>query len=162
MFSFFPRLKGATFFHSDPHSQCVYQLSRLCTELKKPLNGLHQTSPSSCFILLVFWLSQQAAEPLQHSLKIWIDHRPAGFKISHHDKTFWWFSDSYSCVKNESVCIYYSQTLFANNVHEDCSYVKNWLRVFIKSNCNTASGSKSRWNGDSPGFLRCDTIYTVQ
>ena len=44
-----------------------------------------------------------------------------------HDKSSRQFSDSCICNKKESVCENYSQTLFENNVHEDCSCIKNWL-----------------------------------
>ena len=32
-------------------------------------------------------------------------------------------------MKNESVCECYSRTLLANNVHEECSYIKNRLKA---------------------------------
>ena len=77
------------------------------------------------FILLVFWLTWQAPQHLEHSHKIVINHRPACFEIGLHDQTSRQFLDSRFCIKDESVYEYYSQTLFANSVHEDCSYIKN-------------------------------------
>ena len=41
----------------------------------------------SLYIARLLALRVQAPQLLQHSLKICIDHRPAGFEISRHDKT---------------------------------------------------------------------------
>ena len=77
--------------------------------------------PSFFFILLAFWLPQQAPEPLQYLLKIWIDHWPAGFKISRHVKTSGQFSDSCSCglrtkVFANTILEHYSQTMVTKTV----------------------------------------------
>ena len=77
-------------------------------------------SIASLYIACLLALVVQASQVLQ------IDHRPAGFEISYHDNISGQFLDS-SCIKNESVCQYYSRTLFANNVDEDCWYIKNRL-----------------------------------
>ena len=53
-----------------------------------------------------------------------------GFEIRRYNKSSWQISDSY-CIKNESVCEGYSRTLFGNNVHEDCSHIKNRLKGFV-------------------------------
>ena len=65
------------------------------------------------FVLL---LMQQAPQPLQCSLKIWID-----------TVTRKLLGSSF-CSKNESACEGCSRTLFANSVHEDCSYIKKRLK----------------------------------
>ena len=49
--------------------------------------------------------------------------------MSRHDNSSGQLSDSCSCVENESVCQDYSRTLFANNVHDNCSYIKNRLKA---------------------------------
>ena len=51
----------------------------------------------------------------------------ASFEITYHNKTSEQFLDGCFCIKNESVWEYCSRTLFMNNVHKDCSCIKNWL-----------------------------------
>ena len=65
-------------------------------------------------------------------LKICITHWTAGFEMSCHDKTCGQFSVPCFCIKNVSVCDYYSQTLFTDSVHKDCSYIKNRPKTFVR------------------------------
>ena len=63
---------------------------------------------------------------LQHSLKIWIYHGPASKSVFMTKLPG--SSQTAVIVSEMSVCIYHSQTPFMNNVHEDCSYIKNQLK----------------------------------
>ena len=93
------------------HTRSVVHVPSLFLQLSKP-------SPSKHHNLCNIYLKSES-----------ITGQP-GFEIRRYNKSSWQISDSY-CIKNESVCEGYSRTLFANNVHEDCSHIKNRLKGFV-------------------------------
>ena len=55
----------------------------------------------------------------------YMNRSQASFEISCHDKMSRQFLDNHYCIKDESVYEQYSQTPFANKVHDDCSCIMN-------------------------------------
>ena len=91
------------------------------------LKASEQFTPDSPIISLYFCLPFSSGSNHHNHCNIHLNTESAKPASKSVFMTTFWGNSRTFYIKSENVFKYYSQTLFTNNVHRDCSYIKNWL-----------------------------------